>query len=304
MCTAVSLGGFFGRNLDLEGSLGEGIVLTPRNCPLPLRGLPALTRHHAMAGAALVRQGFPLYFDALNEHGLGAAGLDFPGCAHYQPRQPALDNLAPFEFIPFLLGTCTCVEEARVALRRINLWEEAFSPDLPLTPMHFLLCDKRGAALAVEPGPEGLRVLDAPAGVLTNSPTLEEQMAHLARFQTPAPSNRGEGLPGDHSSPSRFVRTAFHRAHAPVPETPQEGVAQCMTLLSCAAVPRGSSLGENGTCRFTVYTACCDLQRGDYYLSPHENRRLTGVSLRRAGLEGTEPIIFPIPRQQDVGWVN
>ena len=40
MCTVVCLNGaqfFFGRNMDIEGSFGEEIVLTPRRFPLHFR---------------------------------------------------------------------------------------------------------------------------------------------------------------------------------------------------------------------------------------------------------------------------
>ena len=303
MCTAVALGGFFGRNLDLEGSMGEQLAVAPRRFPLPPQGLPGMELRYAVAGTALVREGFPLYFDAVNEAGLAMAGLDFPGGAHYRPRREGMVNVAPFALIPFVLGTCADVAEARRVLRGVNLWDEPFSPDLPLTPLHWMLADRRGAALAVEPGPEGLRVLDAPAGVLTNRPDLEEQMAHLARFEGLTPADRGLGLPGDHSSPSRFVRTAFHRAHTPAPETGGEGLARCLRILDCAAVPRGSSLRPDGRYRYTVYTSCCDLSRGDYFIATEENRRLTGVSLGRTG-EDRGLWVVEIPREQDVGWVD
>jgi len=303
MCTAISLGGFFGRNLDLEGSLGERLVVTPRRFSLSLRALPPLEQHHAIVGTALVRGGFPLYFDAVNECGLAMAGLDFPDCARYHPRAERMTNLAPFELIPFVLGTCATLEEARIALRRVNLWAEPFSPALPLTPLHWLIADRTGA-VAAEPTARGLQVLEDPAGVLTNSPGLEEQLAHLSRFHALTPTDRGLGLPGDHTSPSRFVRAAFHRSRFPIPADAQEGVAGCMELLSCAHVPQGSAVGGDGRCRCTVYSACCDLGRGDYYLSPRENRRLTAISLRRAGMEGETLTTFDIPRQQDAGWVN
>ena len=37
MCTAFQLNGYFGRNLDLETTFGEQVVLTPRHYSFPLK---------------------------------------------------------------------------------------------------------------------------------------------------------------------------------------------------------------------------------------------------------------------------
>ena len=48
-----------------------------------------MERHYALIGMADVRDGYPLYAEAVNEKGLGMAGLYFPGNAFYQPVQTA-----------------------------------------------------------------------------------------------------------------------------------------------------------------------------------------------------------------------
>ena len=77
MCTAITYktqDTYFGRNLDLELSYGEEVVITPRNFPLAFRHLAPLTTHFAIIGMATVApsdgQPYPLYYDAINEHGL------------------------------------------------------------------------------------------------------------------------------------------------------------------------------------------------------------------------------------------
>lgn len=321
MCTALSFGGFFGRNLDLERSFGERVVVTPRNFALPLRALPPMPQHYAMVGTACVQRGFPLYFDAVNERGLAMAGLDFPGCAVYRPCLSQADNVTPFELIPWVLGRCATLEDARIALRRVSILDEAFSPDLPLTPMHWLIADRTGA-IAVEPTADGLRVLEDPAGVLTNSPGLEYHMTHLSQFLNltaappenrfaPAlplhPFSRGMGamgLPGDPSSPSRFVRAAFYRACSKQEESAEGELTQCMHLLTAAAVPRGSVVLENGETPMTMYTACCDLDRGIYCFSTYENRRVSAVSLHREKLDGTCLTAYDMRKRQDIAYLN
>ena len=319
MCTALSLGGFFGRTLDLERSYEAQLAVTPRNFPIPLRALPGLERHYAMVGTARSREGFPLYFDAVNEWGLAMAALDFPGCAVYRDRLSQADNITPFELIPWVLGQCRTLEEARSLLLGANLTRESFAPHLPLTPMHWLIADRTGA-VAAEPLEGGLRVTDDPAGVLTNAPSLESHMTHLAQFMNLSPRSENRlapelplspfcrglgavGLPGDLSSPSRFVRAAFHRACS-LQYGGAPTLTQCLHLLGSVAVPRGSVVLEDGQSPVTVYTSCCDLRTGDYCLTTYADRRLRGVSLHREELEGNTLRLYEMSTKQDILWLN
>ena len=319
MCTALLYRGdgcYFGRNLDLGEHYGEQVVITPRNFPLPMRAMPALERHHAMVGMAWVQGGYPLYYDGFNEMGLAIAGLNFPGYAAYAPFRAGADNVTPFELIPWLLGTCADVGEVRSALRRASLLERNFSPDLPLTPMHFLAADRRGNCLVIEPMEQGLKLWDAPVGLLTNAPPFDWQMTNLAQYRglSPVqPENYWEqelplfsngmgavGLPGDLSSPSRFVRGAFTLRNAASGKTPEESMARVFHVLACVAQTRGCVELPDGGLERTVYAACCDLERGIYCYTTEENLRPTGVELFRADLEGDSLVSFPLRRGMDI----
>ena len=86
MCTAATYkteGFYFGRTLDYEFSYGDEIVVTPRRFPLAFSGGKALSEHFALLGMAHVADGYPLYYDAMNEKGLCMAGLNFVGNAAY-----------------------------------------------------------------------------------------------------------------------------------------------------------------------------------------------------------------------------
>ena len=109
MCTAATYQTkdfYFGRNLDYEFPYGEEVCIVPRSFPIPLRHLPALQTHYAMIGMAHVEDGFPLFYDAVNETGLCIAGLNFVGNAAYAEPTDGKTNVAQFELIPWLLGTC------------------------------------------------------------------------------------------------------------------------------------------------------------------------------------------------------
>ena len=311
MCTAISYTHgrhYFGRNLDLELDYGEAVVTMPRNVPLHFRRAGDLPRHHAMIGMAALAQGYPLYFDAVNEHGLAMAGLNFPRSARYFPPAPGRDNLAPFELIPWVLGKCATLAQAADLLKSCNLAAIPFSRELPLTPLHWLLADQTGS-LAVESTCRGLELHPDPVGVLTNEPPFPGQMHrlqhHLQLSPMPPenkfapdlalePDSRGMGalgLPGDWSSGSRFVRAAFLTQHSP---EAGEGVAQFFHLLAAVAMPRGAVQLENGAWEITRYSSCCDTAAGIYYYTTYENPAPTAVLLSDADLESSSLRVVPL----------
>ena len=82
MCTAATYKTkdfYFGRTLDYEFSYGDQITVTPRNYPFHFRHAGDRKNHYAIIGMAHVAGDYPLYYDAINEKGLGMAGLNFVG---------------------------------------------------------------------------------------------------------------------------------------------------------------------------------------------------------------------------------
>jgi len=305
MCTAISWAGnrhYFGRNLDVEAHFEEQVVITPRNFPLPFRRLPVMARHHAIIGMATVSEGYPLYYDGINEHGLGMAGLSFPHSARYFPARPEADNVTPFELIPWVLGQCSTVGEAETLLSRANLLDEAFSPQFPLSPLHWMVADSTGC-LVVESTKEGLQLYRNPTQVLTNEPPFPFHQLRLNDFLAlssrppentfdPAlglkPYSRGMGglgLPGDLSSPSRFVRAAFARGHSSPGETPEADLCQFFHLLNFVAQPLGCVTLEDGRQEYTFYSSCCDTAAGIYYYNTYFNPQIRAIPLPRAQLD-------------------
>ena len=61
----------------------------PRNYSFTLRHGGKLENHYAIIGMAHVAGNYPLYYDAINEKGLGIAGLNFVGNATYKPVDPS-----------------------------------------------------------------------------------------------------------------------------------------------------------------------------------------------------------------------
>lgn len=152
MCTAVTYRTkdfYFGRTLDYEFSYGEEITVTPRNYIFDFRHIGQLKSHYAIIGMAFVSEGYPLYYDAVNEKGLGMAGLNFVGNAAYKASVCGEKDIAQFEFIPWILSQCATVSEARAKLDGINLTGTPFSSQLPAAQLHWIIADK-DEAITVE----------------------------------------------------------------------------------------------------------------------------------------------------------
>ncbi len=320
MCTALHITAkdhYFGRTLDLNRSYGEEVCVMPRNFPLQLRKLEPMNSHDAIIGMAAVVEGIPLFYDGVNEHGLAMAGLNFPGNACYVPPQEGKDNVTPFEFIPWILGQCHNLSQARELLERINLVNIPFSEHLPLSPLHWMICD-RDAALVVEAMVDGIHIHENPAGVMTNNPPFEYQMQNLINYRNLRVDN-GEnsfskeiplqtycqglgalGLPGDVSSMSRFVRIAFGRANARFEDKEAACVGQFFHLLSSVEMIRGLCKTEEGDWDLTVYTACMNTKQGLYYYTTYENRQISCVDLHHTDLESGELRRYPLITKEQI----
>ena len=76
MCTAATYktkDTYFGRTLDYEFSYGDELTITPRNYPMQFCHAGKIDKNYAILGMAHVLGDYPLYYDAVNEKGLGMA---------------------------------------------------------------------------------------------------------------------------------------------------------------------------------------------------------------------------------------
>ncbi|MBD5459835.1 MAG: choloylglycine hydrolase family protein [Lachnospiraceae bacterium] len=324
MCTAATYKTkdfYFGRTLDYEFSYGEEIVVTPRNYPFRFRSMGVCENHYAMIGMAHVEEGYPLYYEAVNEKGLGMAGLNFVGNADYKEHQPDKDNVAVFEFIPWILGRCASVREARAVLERINLDTDVFNDRLPAAQLHWLIAD-RDEAITVESVKDGIHVYDNPVGVLTNNPPFDIQMFQLNNYMQLSagkPENRfakglslhtysrgmgALGLPGDLSSGSRFVRAAFTRMNSVSGDSEEESVGQFFHILGSVDQQRGCCEVEAGKYEITIYTSCCNADKGIYYYTTYGNHQITAVNMNNENLDGFVPVRYPMLQEEQIRMQN
>ena len=173
----------------------------------------------------------------------------------------------------------------------------------------------------VEATADGLHVYDDPAGVLTNNPPFPQQMAALRNYtrlsasQPPADfcgvpvtlDSRGMGalgLPGDLSSPSRFVRAAFVRANARAARTEDANVSQFFHILTSVEQQRGCCELDGGKYEITLYTSCCNADRGIYYYTTYGNHQITAVDMHRENLDGDRLVRYPLVQGEQIALQN
>ena len=136
MCTAVTYQTkdfYFGRTLDHTISYAEEVTITPQNFPLTFRHQPTLEHHYAIIGMAHVIEDYPLYFDAVNERGLAAAGLNFVDYACYHRPTDTGDNVAHFERIPGCIRY-RALPRAKASISSFIFWVPSASPGAAVIP--------------------------------------------------------------------------------------------------------------------------------------------------------------------------
>ena len=322
MYTAIKFNGkkhLFGRTLDVESSYGEKIIITKRGFDFKFPPADATTSQYAMLGVGCVAENYPLYFDAVNEKGVAMAALSFSGNAVYHPKDESKYNVASFEFIPWVLSRCSSVAEAKELILRTNITEDAFSPDMPPSPLHFIVSDKR-ESITVESVIDGIKIYENPLGVLTNNPTFDAQLSAASAYMyldSKQPKNsiapdvklehisRGMGafgMPGDFSSQSRFVRALFLKNHIES-NTAKGELTAFFHAMDSVSVPYGCVVTDKGEKTYTVYTSCVDMDSITYYFTTYEDRQIRAVELFEKGVEGDALLAFDMKSEESVFYI-
>ena len=112
----------------------------------------------------------------------------------------------------------------------------------------------------------------------------------------------GMGLPGDLSSSSRFVRATFVRWNSVNGESEQESVSQFFHILTSVEQQKGCVQLENKEYEYTVYSSCCNADKGIYYYRTYENSELTAVDMHKEDLDGEKVVAYPMRREWNIKW--
>ncbi len=314
MCTAASFKNkntYFGRTLDYEFSYGEKVTITPRNYPFEFRHLGLNNNHYAIIGMAHIHNDYPMYYDAMNEYGLGMAGLNFVGNAKYNEVIEGKENVAQFEFISFILSTCKNVLEAKNKIKEINLVKTPYNEYYPAAKLHWILRDTNDC-IVVEAMEDGLHIYDNKTGALTNNPPFNYQLENLKNYVSlnndePNKSfsfneafySRGMGtvgLPGDLTSQGRFVRVVYTAHFSVASPDENSSVNQFFHILESVWQTRGLCK-INDKYEITIYASCMNLNEGIYYYKTYDNPQISAVYLKNENLNSSKLISYDLAKE-------
>ena len=283
----------------------------------------AVVTKYACAGMAVTGLHTPVMVDGINEKGLMGALLNFPGYAVYDTQRNGRNlNIHPGFLIGYLLGQCSGVEEVIGRIPFLNLTREKIFGHV--MEVHYIFSDTTGRAVIIEPSEEGIRIHRDSLGVMTNSPDYPWHRTNLRNYlsvtnlHTPpkeilgseftcfgSGTGGGFGLPGDYSSPSRFVRMALTKNFAVKGRDELDGVTKMFHCFASVDFPEGimkASPDQNDYEQTLCISVCC-AESLTYYFSTARNRRISALSLKREC--GSREISFhELSEKQDILYLN
>jgi choloylglycine hydrolase len=297
-----------GRTLEFGVMVDTSIAVIPRGYQFTGQapngdGLKYTVKYGAVGTVAF---GNPRLLDGVNEAGLAAGSFYFPTFAEYATVTP--DNqskaLSAADFPNWVLTQFGSVDEVRKAVESGSVLIaptvlEGWGPVAP--PFHYVVYDKTGASVVIEPIGGKLVANDNPLGVLTNSPSFDWHMTNLRNYIALNPRNvppvkiDGEtfkalgqgtgmlGLPGDFSPPSRFIRATVFAATAIPADNADKGIDQVFHILNNFDIPVGVARDvEKGVIYsdYTLMTVARDPQGQRYYYKTYDDQTIRMVDLK------------------------
>jgi choloylglycine hydrolase len=246
--------------------------------------------------------------DGLNEKGLSVGTFYFPGFAEYATIDSHNQSkaLSPTEFPNWLLTQFSTVDEVKQGLSGIVIAPtvmESWGPAPP--PFHYIVYDRFGHCLVIEPLGGKLVTYENVIGTFTNSPTFDWHLNNLRNYinlrtenVSPltvngvilAPFGQGSGMvgmPGDFTPPSRFVRASIFSYTAIPSDNAGESVLQVFHILNQFDIPIGIAKETTGNIVHTDYTlATCvrDPQSLKYYFKTYDDQSIRMIDLNQFDL--------------------
>jgi choloylglycine hydrolase len=306
------------RTFDWLGELNTKIYLFPRGskvkslAPKKNKGASWLSLYGYIGAIA-----DSILYDGMNEKGLSFDYLFLPKGSYNQKisfqKVPSgsYGRAIEYKFLgKWILGNFATVPEALAALPNYFVW--AGSNKKLEERLHISLHDASGNSAVVEYVHGELNIYASSAGVLTNGPTYPWQLTNLQNFVNLTNINKGSfsfhgsvlnpsgqgsgllGIPGDWSSPSRFVRLSAFTAFAAPVTGPANGVNLAFHLLNSVDVPEGQVYKPYGGVKdkdgrlarepYSRWSIVKDLTNQLYYFRSYSKPAIHFVSLTQMPL--------------------
>jgi choloylglycine hydrolase len=314
-----------GRTLEFGRPMDSDVILIPRGRAFTGttpdgkdEGLQ-WTGTYAAAGANGV--GLPIIVDGLNEKGLSGGLFYFPDFASYQEiaASERERTIAPWQLVTWALTSFATVDEVTAALPDIRVGNATLGAWGIVPPAHYVLTDASGKSIVIEYVNGALNVHDNPLGVFTNAPTFDWHMTNLRNYISISPDPQGSltvdgvdldplstggnlfGMPGDFSSPSRFVRATIYAKMSPQAATGADAVMQGFHILDQFDIPEGAvpePKGSEPPYEITEWTTMSDLEALTFYIWTSDNRAIRTLDLTKVDLDGAQIRTFALDQEQ------
>jgi choloylglycine hydrolase len=305
-----------GRTMEFPNDMGTRITVLPVAYEGVGIGVDDQPGHRWVAEHGVVGMnafGHPgMLTDGMNQAGLYGGLLYMPGFCDYTPAEGAdpASLLAIVDTVAFVLGTCATVEEARAAMAGVTVWPWVFGPFGFAPPAHLVLHDATGDSAVLEWRDGELLTFDNPIGVACNWPHLDWHLTNLRNYvnlstRNPSPisidgvelSIMGQGpgmlgLPGDASSPARFVRAAAMTSSLRPVATGAELERTALHILNCFDIPWGF-IREGDDPKdddHTLWSTIANLGDRRYVLRTYDNPVPQAIDLDGVDFSGPDPI--------------
>lgn len=249
--------------------------------------------------------GMPIVFDGMNTEGLYFGAFYFSGEAVYAEltTENRYRAVSSDEMGNWILGQFATVEEVKAALPSIDVVGTYVKEIDGFAPFHYAVTDASGASIVIEYTAEGLRVFDNTVNAVTNNPTYDWHLTNLRNYIGLQTENRAEitvgeqklspfgqgsgmiGLPGDLSSPTRFVRAvAFANTALPSVDA-DEAVFKAFHILNVFDIPKGAireGEGDELLTDYTIWTSAADTANVKYYYKTYLTQAVEAIDVRKA----------------------
>ena len=295
-----------GRTLEFGVEVDSQVVVVPRNFEFAgttPKG-PGLKYKAKYAALGMIAFDDPAIMDGINEEGLAIGTFYFPGYAGYTPitAENQSKALSPVEFSNWVLTQFATLQEVIEGLQSVVIAptvSKGWGTAPP--PFHYIVYDKNGHALVIEPMDGKFRVYENPIGVLTNSPTFDWHLTNLRNFINLSPENvppitlsgvelapfgQGSGmvgLVGDFTPPSRFIRAAIFSGTAIPSKNAESAVFQLFHILNQFDIPVGAVRQVNDGVTHsdsTLATSVKDPHSLKYYFRTYDDQSIKYVPLK------------------------
>ena len=318
-----------GRTLEFGTSVDLSVAVIPRGYSFTgtTPNGPGLRYKSKYAAVGAIAFSHLTMLDGMNEKGLSVGTFYFPGFAGYSQitRDTQARALSPVEFPNWILTQFATVNELKEALQDVVIAptvSEEWGPTPP--PFHYIVFDKDGNCLVIEPLGGFLVTYDNELGTLTNSPTFDWHMTNLRNYIHLSPYNAipvsingitfkqlgagsgMTGLPGDFTPPSRFVRAAIFSAAATPSPIASDAIFQIFHILNQFDIPVGVALekiDETTHSSQTQVTCARDPQSLKYYFKTYDDQNIKVIDLSDFDFNVSNVKLLPVigrGRAQDI----